>query len=195
MRDLLAIHATATEEFGRRVQAVRPEQWGAATPCTDWDVRTLVNHLVYEQLWVPPLLDGATVAEIGDRFDGDQLGDDPVAAWQAAAAGARRALTAPGAIDRTVHLSYGDIPASRYCIELVSDLTVHAWDLARGIGADDRLDPEAVAMTYEWAGEHADELAKSGLFDPPVLVPDSADTQTALIALAGRDPSWRAGSP
>jgi uncharacterized protein (TIGR03086 family) len=195
MRDLLAIHAMAMDEFGRRVRAVQPEQWGAATPCTDWDVRTLVNHLVYEQLWVPPLLDGATVAEVGDRFDGDQLGDDPVAAWQAAAAGARQALTAPGAIDRTVHLSYGDIPASRYCIELVSDLTVHAWDLARGIRADDRLDPEAVAMTYEWATEHADELAKSGLFDPPVLVPDGADTQTALIALSGRDPSWRAGGP
>ena len=70
-------------EFDRRVRAVHPEQWANSTPCTEWDVRALVNHVVTEQLWAPLLLDGATVEDIGDRFDGDQLGDDPVAAWAA----------------------------------------------------------------------------------------------------------------
>src|SRR5437016_8090991 len=112
-------HSRALGEFDQRVRMVRPDQWGCATPCTDWQVRGLVNHLVYEQLWVPPLLDGKTVAEVGDRFEGDQLGDDPVKAWEEAAAAARAALVEPGALDRVVHLSYADRPANEYAMELV----------------------------------------------------------------------------
>lgn len=87
-------------EFDRRVRAVRPEQWADPTPCTEWDVRALVNHLVTEQLWAPLLLDGATIEDIGDRFDGDQLGDDPVAAWASAATATLEAFAAPDVLRR-----------------------------------------------------------------------------------------------
>jgi uncharacterized protein (TIGR03086 family) len=190
MSDLLSLHEQALDEFGRRVHAVRPDQWHAATPCTEWDVRALVNHLVYEQLWAPPLLAGATVAEIGDRFDGDQLGDDPVGVWDSAAATARDAITAPGALDRTVHLSFGDVPGSEYVSQLVTDLAVHAWDLARGIGAEDHLEPELVTTVRAWSEPQAELLAQSGLFAPPVPVPSEADPQTALLGLFGRSRKW-----
>ncbi|HEX2297902.1 MAG TPA: maleylpyruvate isomerase N-terminal domain-containing protein, partial [Pseudonocardiaceae bacterium] len=61
----LAQYATGLAEFDRRVEAVAPDQWNNPTPCTEWDVRALVNHLVTEQLWVPLLLDGATVEDVG----------------------------------------------------------------------------------------------------------------------------------
>jgi uncharacterized protein (TIGR03086 family) len=189
MPDLLQLHATAVAEFDRRVHAVAPDQWNAPTPCTEWDVRTLVNHLVYEQLWVPPLLDGATIAEIGDRFDGDLVGDDPVGAWEASVKSARDALAQPGALDRIVHLSFGDIPGGEYCVQLITDLTVHAWDLARGIGADDRLDPELATLVHDWTAPQIELLAQSGLFAPPIPVSDDVDAQARLIALVGRDPS------
>jgi uncharacterized protein (TIGR03086 family) len=189
MHDLLGLHAKAAEEFGHRVHAIRPDQWHAPTPCTDWEVRDLVNHLVYEQLWVLPLLDGATVQEVGDRFDGDQLGDDPVRTWDAAIGAARAALAAPGVLDRTVHLSFGDVPGRDYVKQLTTDLTVHGWDLARGIGADDGIDPELTGAVYEWTVPQLGLLGASGLFAPPVPVPDDADEQTRMIALFGRDPS------
>ena len=87
--DLIDIHARALAEFGRRVATLRPEQRHNPTPCTDWDVNTLVSHLVNEQLWVPPMLAGQTVEQVGDRFDGDLLGDQP-ARW-----GWRRHLVRP----------------------------------------------------------------------------------------------------
>jgi uncharacterized protein (TIGR03086 family) len=182
----LSRFASAMAEFDRRVRAVRPEQWHNPTPCTEWDVRALVNHLVAEQLWAPLLLDGATVEDVGDRFDGDQLGADPVAAWASAAAAAREAFAAPGALRRFVELSYGRRPAEGYCQEMTLDLTVHAWDLARGIQVDERLDGELVSDVLAFIEPQVEQLAGTGMFAPPVAVGDDADSQTRLLALLGR---------
>lgn len=179
-------HAAALAEFDRRVERIRPDQWHNPTPCTEWDVRALVDHLVTEQLWVPLLLDGATTEDVGDRFDGDQLGDDPVAAWKSAAAAAREAFAAPGALHRVVELSYGRRPADGYCQEMTLDLAVHAWDLARGIGAEERLDEDLVAAVLRFVQPQVEQLAGTGLFAAPVPVDDDADTQTTLLALVGR---------
>jgi uncharacterized protein (TIGR03086 family) len=176
----------ATQHFGALVHKVRDDQWDAATPCADWDVRALVNHLVYEARWAVPLLEGATIEEVGDRFDGDLLGGDPVASYDDALAAATAAVSAAGALDRTVHLSYGETPATGYLAQLTGDFVVHAWDLARGIGADDTLDPELVAWVEGETRPNAEMLAQSGLFDPPVDVPADADAQTRMLALFGR---------
>lgn len=183
--DLIAVHRRALLEFSQRVRSISPDQWGNSTPCTEWSVRDLVNHLVYEQLWVPPLLDGASVAEIGDRFDGDQLGADPVGTWDRAAAEAHQAFAAPGALDRTVELSYGSRPASEYCLEMVCDLVVHAWDLARGIGSDDTLHAGLVDVVWTHVQDVPD-MSSSGMFAAPVEAPDDADTQTKMLARLGR---------
>ncbi|HEY2762500.1 MAG TPA: TIGR03086 family metal-binding protein [Pseudonocardiaceae bacterium] len=182
----LSRYATALAEFGHRVQAVRPGQWYDPTPCTEWDVRALVNHLVTEQLWAPLLLDGATLGDVGDRFDGDQLGDDPVATWRTAAAAARDAFSAPGALRRHVELSYGRRPADGYCREMTLDLTVHAWDLARAIGAEEHLDQGLVRDVLAFVTPQAGQLAGTGLFAAPIEVSDDADIQTRLLALLGR---------
>ncbi|MFJ8045704.1 TIGR03086 family metal-binding protein [Kitasatospora sp. NPDC096147] len=186
---LLALRAEAVDRFGALVRAVPDDAWQAPTPCADWTVRQLVNHLTAEQLWVPDLLAGATVAEVGDRFDGDVLGADPAGAWTAAEAAARAAFAAPGALRRTVHLSYGARHADGYAREMTVDAIVHAWDLAEAIGADSTLDPAATAFGLAELTPQQDALAASGLFDRPVPVPADADPGTRLIALTGRDPA------
>ena len=186
--DVVDLHRRALAEFGRRVHAVRSDQWGCPTPCKDWEVRELVNHLLVEQLWVPPLLAGQTVGEVGSAFDGDQLGTDPVASWDAAAAAAHESLAAEGALGRTVHLSYADRPGEEYARELLFDLVVHTWDLARAIEGDEKIDPSLVDAVYSRIEPEVDSLAASGLFDPPVPVPADADEQTRLIAATGRQP-------
>ncbi|MGH3901681.1 MAG: TIGR03086 family metal-binding protein [Pseudonocardiaceae bacterium] len=182
----LSQFVSAMGEFDRRVRVIRPGQWQDPTPCTEWDVQALVDHLVVEQLWAPLLLDGATIADVGDRFEGDQLGDDPVAAWESAAAAARQAFAAPGALRRSVELSYGRRPAEEYCQEMTMDLTVHAWDLARGIGADERLDEELVRKVLDFIEPQVEQLTDTGLFALPVSVSADADAQTRLLALLGR---------
>jgi uncharacterized protein (TIGR03086 family) len=178
----------ALGEFDKRVRSVAPDQWHKPTPCADWDVRQLVNHLVVEQQWAPLLLEGATVEDVGDRFDGDQLGEDPVAAWASAAAASREAFAAPGALRRSVELSYGRRPAEGYCQEMTMDLTVHAWDLARAIGVDEELDEQLVSYVLAFIEPQVDQLAGTGLFAPPVEVAQDADAQTRLLALVGRRP-------
>ncbi|MET9849795.1 TIGR03086 family metal-binding protein [Streptomyces ossamyceticus] len=186
---LLARHAEAQDLFGDRVHAVRDDQWGAATPCAEWTVRDLVNHLVSEQLWVPLLVrDRCMIEEVGDTFDGDLLGPDPAASWDTAARSAREAFTAPGALERTVHLSYGDTPATAYCAQMIADLVVHTWDLSRAIGGDERLPEELVTFTTQEIAPYAGDLEKSGLFAAPVEPPAGADAQAALLCLLGRRP-------
>jgi uncharacterized protein (TIGR03086 family) len=185
--DLLEQHARALAEFDRRVQTIPDDRWDAPTACEGWDVRTLVNHLVVEQRWAPHLLAGETLEEVGDRYDGDLLGDDPVAVWRASSQEARAAFERPGALDRTVHTSMGELPAAEYTRQMTLDLAIHAWDLARGLGDDHQLDPELVGHLYRTWEPQTELLAQSGVFDPPVQVPDDADLQTKLLAVLGRD--------
>jgi uncharacterized protein (TIGR03086 family) len=186
MTELITLFQRAAEGFGRHVHAIAEGQWHDPTPCTDWDVRVLVNHVTVEQLWVPPLVQGSTVAEIGDRLDGDQLGDDPVATWDAAVRSSLGAFGAAGALDGTVLLSSGEKATGEYCWEMTTDALIHSWDLARGIHADEALDVELVELVYERTLPVAEHLQETGLFAPPVPVPDDAPLQTKLLAIFGR---------
>jgi uncharacterized protein (TIGR03086 family) len=185
--DLLARHGRAMEEFDRRVRSVPDGRWGDPTPCEGWDVRTLVNHLVHEQLWAPHLLAGETLEQVGDRYEGDLLGDDPVAAWERTSREAREAFVRPGAVAGTVHTSMGELPAEEYTHQMTLDLAIHGWDLARAIGADEALDPRLVKELLETWEPRRDLLASSGVFAPPVDVPDDAPPQVRLLAVLGRD--------
>jgi uncharacterized protein (TIGR03086 family) len=186
MSTLLEQYDHALAEVDMRVVLVQEHQWAAPTPCTDWDVRALVAHLVDEQRWVPFLLGGGGLAEAGDRFSGDPLGEDPVDAWHRESRAAREAFHNDGALDRKVALSYGDTSARDYLWEMTCDLAVHAWDLARGIGADEHLDSELVRRIHHETQKYVDTLAATGLFDAPVAVAAQADLQTRMLALFGR---------
>ena len=186
MSTLLEQYDHAMAEFDSRVAQIRDDQWSDPTPCTEWDVRALVAHLVDECRWVPYLIDGGTVDGAGDRFAADPLGDDAKGAWHRESAAARESVSAEGALDRMVTVSYGQISARDYLWQLTVDLTVHAWDLARGIGADEQLNHELVRRIHAETEKDTETLAKSGLFDPPVHVPAHADLQARMLGLFGR---------
>ncbi len=186
MTDLASLFLRSVDEFDRRVAAIGDDQWNNATPCTDWNVRALVNHVTSEALWAPHLLAGKTIEEAGDSFDGDVLGSDPVGAWSIAAKEEREAVQDQGILERKVHLSRGPTAASTYLGELLNDHVVHAWDLARGIGADETLDADLVEVIYAVAAPMEDDLKASGLFGDRVEPPAGADTQTKMLAVFGR---------
>jgi uncharacterized protein (TIGR03086 family) len=187
MANVVSLFERAVDGFGRRLPAIG-DRWRASTPNTEWDVRALVNHVLVENLWAPPLLRGATIAEVGNRFDGDQLGDDPEATWSSAASASVAAVAEDGALDRTVHVSFGDISGSEYVSQVLCDHVIHGWDLARAIGADERLDPELVEFAYAFLSPHADDWRRAGAFGPRIDLPAGADRQDQLLALTGRRP-------
>ncbi|WP_327705948.1 TIGR03086 family metal-binding protein [Streptomyces decoyicus] len=187
--EILRTHGEALALFGTRVHAVRDDQWDDPTPCTQWSVRDLVNHLTAEQLWVPRLVrDGATIADVGAEYDGDVLGEDPAAAWDRAAVAAVAAFSERGALNRTVQLSYGSGPAAAYCTQMMADAVVHAWDLSRAIGADEQLPGPLARAALREVEPYASGLNTSGLFAAAVEPPTGADDLTRLLCLLGRRP-------
>jgi uncharacterized protein (TIGR03086 family) len=181
------IYTRSSAGFVARVHAVG-ENWAAATPLPGWNVRDLVNHLVNEERWTPELLSGATIAEIGDRFEGDLLGDDPTAACDRAAAAALAAIGATGAMERVVQLSFGEQAGHEYTMQLAADHLVHTWDLARAVGADETLDPDAVAAVLEWFDATEMLYREAGLIGARVEVGPGAGPQEMLLARFGRKP-------
>jgi uncharacterized protein (TIGR03086 family) len=176
----------ALEHFGALVHDVPVDAWTASTPCTEWDVRALIHHLLSEISWMEPLLGGRSVAEVGDELNGDLLGDDPVASWDAAAARTLAAVNAGGAMDLVIHLSRRDITGADYTFEVFNDLAIHGWDLARAIGEDETIDPRFVATIDERMAPSIAELKASGQYGDEVVPPDGADAQTRLLAMFGR---------
>jgi len=183
---LLALFEAASDTFDEKLHQVPGDAWDSATPCSEWDVRAVVNHVVGEHRWVVPLMARKTIDDVGPELDGDLLGDDPAAAWHHATGPSHDAFAQPGAMDGTVHLSYGDERASAYCEQLIFDNLVHAWDLARVAGVDDELPPELVEWGIGWATPILPMLTGSGVFGEVIPVDADADSQTRLLALVGR---------
>ncbi len=184
--DIREAYRRALDDFGALVHRIGPEQWQNRTPCVDWDVRALVNHVVGENLWAPELLSGRTTADVGDAFDGDLLGDDPLKAFDTSAAAAVQAAGDEGALTCVTHLSFGDVPGREYITELFADALIHTWDLARAIGADERLDPELVEACATWFAGAETGYRQAGVIGEQQPIPSDTDAQTRLLASWGR---------
>jgi uncharacterized protein (TIGR03086 family) len=143
------LYARAAGTFDTVVTTFPEGRWNAATPCVEWDARTLVNHIVGEDLWAERLLDGETIAAVGAELDGDLVGDDPVRAWTDASARAARIVDTVDD-DMIVDLSFGPTRADEYLRQLAADHLVHAWDLAAAGGTNPRFDDDLVAAVTTW---------------------------------------------
>jgi uncharacterized protein (TIGR03086 family) len=179
------LFAKAVEQATACIRNVRDDELSNSTPCTEWDLRTLLNHMVYETLWVPELLRGKTIAEVGDRFDGDVLGADPVSNWQRSADAALIAVKQADP-DMTVHLSYGDFPARHYIAEMASDILIHGWDVGQSLQCSIMFDPAVAKAVYDQLAPNIQGYRGGGFMGEPIDVPTYADIQTKLLAMAGR---------
>jgi uncharacterized protein (TIGR03086 family) len=187
--ELNELYRRTVESWSARVRAVGEDQWDRPTPCSEWTVRDLVNHVTGENLWTAPLVQGSTIEEVGDRFDGDLLGDDPSGTALDAAAEAVAAVAERLPRGGTVQLSYGEEQLDEYVRQLAADNLVHGWDLAVAVGGDADLDADAVADVAAWFADREQVYrsvgavgARTGTYDDP---------QADLVAGFGRDPGWK----
>jgi uncharacterized protein (TIGR03086 family) len=186
--DLYTLYHRTVECWADRVNAVGAGQWDDPTPCTEWTVSDLVNHVVSEDLWTVPLMEGQTIAEVGDRFDGDVLGADPVVTALDAAKGAVSVVGDRLPAGKKVHLSYGDEEAAEYVRQLAADHLVHSWDLAAATGGTTHLDPQLVTEVAAWFTGQEDTMRSFGVIAPRrELV---GERQADLLARFGRDGNW-----
>jgi uncharacterized protein (TIGR03086 family) len=176
--DLVDRYEQAAAGFTDRLDAVADDQWTNPTPCTDWNVRQLVDHVITIQRHIPEGL-GATV-------DGDSA--DPRAMWRAVRVAAVEALHQPGVMQRTMPGRGGEVPVETALLPRLSDLILHTWDLARATGGDDRVDVDAAAVVLEFLEPNDEILRSSGTFGPKVDPPPGADAAVELLCFSGRRP-------
>ena len=187
----------ADHSLGAVVDQISDAQWTMKMP--DWfqrgksqtapTLRDTINYHAYDDAWVPDVLAGLTVDQVGTKYDGDLLGDDPKASFAGyvrAAVDAVRQLSEPGV---TVHLSYGDFPARVYLqhISYFRGLRVH--DIAKVIGAETTMPPPLVQGLWDMLVPQIDQWRAMGVFGPSVPVSTSAPLQDRLLGLTGRQPN------
>ena len=187
---LLPIYRSAVRQFDSRVRAVRPEQWTVSTPDDDWDVRRLVQHVIVGQSVVPDIIDGrpANFTAAGSL---DLTGSELVDAWAAASTAAVEALSQVEYRDQLVQLPDGPASVEELGWRLATDLTVHAWDLARAVDAPDEFPNDLLAHVLEHARESAGSWFRPNRYAPAIPVPGCTDDLTELLALTGRNRWWR----
>jgi uncharacterized protein (TIGR03086 family) len=188
--DLNTLYHRTVEGWNDLVGRIGQDQWESPTPCADWTVRDLVNHVAGEDLWTVPLVQGSTIEEVGDRFEGDLLGDDPIQASLDAAREAIRTVAETLPAGGTVHLSYGEEQKDEYVHQLAADHLVHGWDLAAATGGDQRLDPTLVHAVATWFAGREELYRSVGIIAERAEM--TGDAQGDLLAAFGRSASWTA---
>jgi uncharacterized protein (TIGR03086 family) len=183
MRPLADVHRDALAATGHIVNNISASQLGDATPCDDYDVAGLLQHLISGNYWVVPLVEGKTIDDVGDAIDSKRYGPSD---YDASASAADVAFSEPGAMQKPVAVSYGPVPAEIYAGHRFLDVLIHGWDLAKATDQDTRLDPELVDACWEVITPQIDLLKGSGMFGSEIAVPDDADPQTRLLATLGR---------
>ena len=166
--------------------------WTARTPCADWDVRQLVNHVVGEDRWTKPLVQGLTIAEVGEALDGDLLGEEPSVAARAAAEEAVAAVEVRLPEGGTVHLSYGEESIGEYLWQLAADHLIHGWDLTAATGQDRAMDAELVDAVGAWFAEREQLYRSGGAIDARPESATGGSPSADLLIAFGRDPAWTA---
>jgi uncharacterized protein (TIGR03086 family) len=186
--DLRVLLAQAVASTGKTVGGVRPDQLGDPTPCAERDVRALLNHLIGVADTFSHVGDGKPIRPPDPHRDYFQ-GDDYAAAYDAATAGMLAVWLAPGALEATITLPFGEAPGSVGASINFVDVVVHGWDLARATGQDATVDPGLAEPALQVSrGLVSDEFRSAGAFGPEVPAGADASTADRLVAFLGRTP-------
>jgi uncharacterized protein (TIGR03086 family) len=183
----LARALAATDEL---IVAIDDDQWSNPTPCPDWDVHALVNHLVFGTLLFGGLIRGEPlppIEELRQQRTVDRLGDDPIKAYRDAGAALQAAVREPGALERSCMSPIGLVPGHVLLNLRICEVLVHGWDLAQATGQPPQLPDDVAehALAFSrWQLEG--ELPRTGRFAVAQPVADDAPAIERLAAYLGR---------
>ena len=186
--DIITLHRRALQSTRVVVGGLDPTLWEARTPCEEWTLRELLNHVIAGNWWAARLASGASIADVGTDLDSDQIGDDPGSSYDASGDAAARAFEAPGALEAPCAVSYGPVPGSVYAGHRFIDVLIHGWDLAVASGQHSTLAPELIDGAWQVLEPQLDMLRASGMFGDDLEIPADADAETRLLMTLGRRP-------
>ncbi len=181
--DVLTLFARAIPVAQRVVDGMRPEQLTAPTPCTEWDARAVLDHL-------SGLLRSAAEATGETPNDPDLRGGDLASAFAVAARAADAVFRAPGALERSFAMPWGETMGETLATLLFMDLVIHSWDLAKATGQSAALDADLceAALSLGRSMMREEYRTPEAGFGPEIAVPIGAPACDRLAGFFGRRP-------
>jgi uncharacterized protein (TIGR03086 family) len=200
--DIIYAYKRVSAQAEALVRSIPDGRFHFATPCAEWDVKALCNHIYAGDIIVSTRI---LEAPLPDPKSGeDRLGDDPKGKISAAFGELRELLSKPDALDQAVITSRDGVDYERELEGLVSrriaDLVVHVWDLQKALGRSTAdFDPELVAWTQRHFEDRFDGYDRA---QPPVIasvaeekpLPAGANAADRLAAFMGRDVEFTPGA-
>jgi uncharacterized protein (TIGR03086 family) len=185
-RDPVALLVVANDEFARRLRLVGRDDWRRPTPCSGWDVRALVNHVIGANLRYVLLLHGAPSEQVEATRTIDHLGDDALASFVATADDVVACFHEDGALERMASHATGDRTGRELLSMRVLDAAIHGWDLARAIGADETLSDDVVSFLLAYTADLDLGPQQRAFAQPDAEAPRNASPQDQLLHRLGR---------
>lgn len=186
-RDLFLMSDAALRDV---IDRIHPDQLELAVPAT-WSRTTdptlldILEAHAFDEAWVPDVLAGRTIDEVGDVYAGDLLGGDPLKKYDELNHTATVAANQPLDPNDIVHLSYGDFTVAEYFEHISIYRAFQAWSIAKLIGLDYSLPAQLVEALWEQIVPQVDTWRAMGVFPPPIEVPADADRETQLLGVTG----------
>lgn len=173
------------------IKTIRPDQADAATPCTEWDVRDLLNHTIGTLWLTEALLTDQTPRhsmQPGGLPGTDLAADDPATAYGEASAAALTAASTGDTLSRVHPTPLGDMPGPVLAGFTTLDILVHGWDLAKATGQPTSLDDALAAHVLAFAQQAITPGFRAPRIGPALPVEADAPIADRLIAFVGRQP-------
>ena len=172
---------------------VRQSQIDAPTPCAEWNVHGLVNHLIGGLEFTAACIAGIPTTIRPSEAESSQINERAVGnlaqAYDAALSHLLELAAAPGALERTAMTPFGEMPVNRIFVGTVMDQLIHCWDLAKATGQDTTLDADLVDFAFPMLQSGFADLGRqAGFIGPEQAIADDASQLDKLIAYMGRKP-------
>ena len=175
----------------KMIESASPADLAKQTPCTEWDVRGLIDHMIgVVQNFESGFTGGPPLTTAGGKSIPGQGGDNPAASYQQAADALLQAIRKPGALDQTLKLPFGEMPGHQAINIVIGDQSIHTWDLGKALGKPFKMDDEiatGILTMMHQILQPAFRGAGKG-FGEEVPCPESAPVQDRLLAFSGRHP-------
>ena len=192
--DSVDLLGRVTSRVKEVVAGVQQSQLDAPTPCAEWNVHGLINHLIGGLEFTAGTMAGnppnIRITEADSSYIAEQDAAVLIQAYHSEVDRILESASEPGAMERIVPTpSFGAMPIGRFLLGTLLDQFIHGWDLAKATGQDTTLAPDVVEFAYALLSSGwADQGRAVGFIGPALAAPDDASLQDRLIAYMGRQP-------
>jgi hypothetical protein len=164
------------------LELAAPQEWTTDKSST---LRGVVAAHTRDEAWVPDVIAGKTMEQVGDTWKGDLLGDDPIGSYDRYNDLATAAASRPIEDDQVAHLSYGDFPVGTFFEHTSFYRGFQAPLIAKLAGIRFAMSDDLVDMLWSAVEPQIDQLRAIHVFGPPVQVPDGANREALLLGMTG----------